>query len=1230
MKTLYTTFLALFALTALTAQEQHIERPGSGQTAYTLDDGETDTLEATVSITLKAGTHIKAGSTFLAQIVGEGGEAPLAYTAYALSDENYILARTYHAPMDGHNPVNEGDVLENVTYFDGLGRPMQQIGIKAAPDKEDIITHVGYDAHGRQDKDWLPYYEPTGTVGTYRGDKASAARSYYKADYGGDFPTMGSATANAYSEKEFEPSPLNRVLRQAAPGESWALGNNHEIAFDYQSNATNEVLLFEVATTFADNTYTPALENAASATLKYYGAWELYKTVTRDENHSSGKLHTTEEFTDKQGRVVLKRTYAQIGNDEAPHDTYYVYDDYGNLTYVLPPKVDTSDGVSATELSELCYRYTYDHRNRLVVKKLPGKGEEHIVYNNLDQPILTQDAELRKGHEWLFTKYDAHGRTVMTGIYDHGTAATRPQMATAYADHMATGKKDWETPTTSGPRYYSDQAFPVVGSTHTVHSVNYYDGYNATRDGIALPTGQVLGQDLATDVTGLPTVSKVRVLGTGNWTTALTAYDKKGRAVHSETKNTYLNTVDKLQTQLDFGGKVIKTVGTHTKGTNAPIVVTDMFDYDHAGRLLKQRQQIGDGLMELIAKNEYGELGQLKSKKVGNTSAAPLQTVDFTYNIRGWLKSVNDPSNLGDDLFAFGINYNNPTHGGTALFNGNISETEWKTANTDSSQKHYVYGYDPLNRIISAVDNTGNYNLNSVTYDKNGNILSLQRNGHTDVNVTSFGLMDDLTYTYTGNQLKAVDDGIASSATQGFVDGAELATEYTYDANGNMTRDDNKGITAVEYNHINLPTKVTVTGSNAGTIDYVYAADGAKLRKTTSTGLQVDYSGGYVYNNGVLQFFPHPEGYVSVGNGSYQYVYNYSDHLGNIRLSYTDADGNGSMDPANEIVEENNYCPMGMKHQGYNDMVSPYGNSIAKKWKFQGVEFEEALDIDLYEMEFRNYDPAIGRFMSIDPLAEQRNWLTPYNFVQNNPIMRVDPSGLLDDYGIDQNGNVTLIKETDDKFDRLYSVTSDENGEVIKDENGEAVKNDTNGDGKVNNRDSSGKIRDRSVLPELAKVKETTKGNEDGEFNLRDVTRGEGSQSDLFKVFNFAANNSNMEWSLYRLNIGGETQFNLGSYGNVSASPGGSRFDKSQWVAGIHSHPNILATTKQELGSMYGDRGRSQTQIRNNGQAAGLKYVYFPNSNNVYNINNKNTNVSFIRNTGGDYRRFFFGTLNSQ
>src|SRR5690606_28101033 len=126
-----------------------------------------------------------------------------------------------------------------------------------------------------------------------------------------------------------------------------------------ESNVTYEVRRFDVTTIFANDTYTPTIVPNG-----YYSTNELYKNSTKDENWISGNDRTTEEFTDKQGHVVLKRTY----NGGQAHDTYYVYDDYGNLTYVIPPKVDVSDGVSGAELDELCYRYVYDQRDRLVEK----------------------------------------------------------------------------------------------------------------------------------------------------------------------------------------------------------------------------------------------------------------------------------------------------------------------------------------------------------------------------------------------------------------------------------------------------------------------------------------------------------------------------------------------------------------------------------------------------------------------------------------------------------------------------------------------------------------------------------------------------------------------------------------------------------------------------------------------------------------------------------------------
>jgi len=208
-----------------------------------------------------------------------------------------------------------------------------------------------------------------------------------------------------------------------------------------------------------------------------------------------------------------------------------------------------------------------------------------------------------------------------------------------------------------------------------------------------------------------------------------------------------------------------------------------------------------------------------------------------------------------------------------------------------------------------------------------------------------------------------------------------------YDQNGNLTRDLNKGIgtastDGIEYNHLNLPTKIEMGSED---ISYVYDAAGTKIQKTVSTGSSVtDYAGNYIYQGGTLQFFGQPEGYVTPdGQGGYDYVYQYKDHLGNIRLSYVD-DGNGGL----EIVEENNYYPFGLKHKGYNENgMSSLGNDVAQKWKFGGKEYEDDLEKNTVAYEWRDYDPAIGRFGKIDRFAEEYVGISPYAFTANNPMV---------------------------------------------------------------------------------------------------------------------------------------------------------------------------------------------------------------------------------------------------
>src|SRR5690606_29516055 len=222
-------------------------------------------------------------------------------------------------------------------YYDGLGRPKQSISRQAGGDKQDILVPIIYDEFGRQVNEYLPYLRKpssleydSGLVADVDGTILSL-NEFYQNKYPNDFAGLSVEQVNPYSEKVFEASPLNRILEQAAPGKDWAVGNGHTIKFDYKANGENEVKYFSVSHPNDDTEQTELVFEG------YYEANELYKTITKDENWTLGKAHTTEEFKDKQGRVILKRTY-NSSSLKSKHDTYYVYDNFGNLTYVLPPE----------------------------------------------------------------------------------------------------------------------------------------------------------------------------------------------------------------------------------------------------------------------------------------------------------------------------------------------------------------------------------------------------------------------------------------------------------------------------------------------------------------------------------------------------------------------------------------------------------------------------------------------------------------------------------------------------------------------------------------------------------------------------------------------------------------------------------------------------------------------------------------------------------------------------
>jgi len=921
------------------------------------------------------------------------GSSPDCSNIVMPSDFNYIINKIYkERTLTAIESPSLQQAQTSITYFDGLGRPVQKIANRQSSFGKDIITHIGYDGLGRQVEDYLPYEASSKNMAFETNAKDNTAAFYNTEKYDN--------TSNPYSKKELEPSPLNRVLKQAAPGSSWAMGNGHEIKMEYQSNLENEVKLYKASATWAAGS---GLYDISFSEDGYYQPNQLYKNVTYDENTSASPAEgsgSTVEFKNKEGQIVLKRTY----NAGDKHDTYYVYDVYGNLTYVIPPKVEGT--VDFNVLNGLCYQYKYDNKNRLVEKKLPGKQWEFIVYDKLDRPVATGPAYSPFKDEsalgWVITKYDVFNRPIYTGWSSQtSNAATRKSMQDA--QNAATVL--FETKQTSGTidgieAYYSNVIAPT---SFKLLTVNYYDDY-AFPNAQALPTS-VEGQSILENIKGMASGSWIRAITTASSTAGETNtvfYDDKARPVKNYLQN-YLGGYTASESKLDFTGKTLYTVTKHKRTSgNSEIVVREEFTYSPQDRLLTHTHQVNGGTVELLADNAYDALGQLISKKTGNSVGNPLQKVDYQYNIRGWLKEINKTSNLQQDtdpvdLFAFKINYETTQTDISdvkGLYNGNISETFWKTA-SDLNERAYGYKYDNLNRLTNAVYEkngltTSAYDEN-LSYDKNGNIKTLSRKGDYDPQVGNLDI-DDLFYTYStnSNQLSKVED--KSNNSSGFNDVNKTDDDYSYDDNGNMIADKNKNITSITYNHLNLPTKITF--GTTGSIEYFYNASGQKLEKQVTEGTitaVTNYLGGYQYKDNVLEFFPTAEGYVKNTAGVLSYVFQYKDHLGNVRVSYT-------KNPATqvlEIIEENNYYPFGLKHKGYNDYLA-----TVNKYKYNGKELQDELGLNMYDYGARNYDPALGRWMNIDPLAEQGRRWTPYNYAFNNPVYFIDPDGMWPGEGI--------------------------------------------------------------------------------------------------------------------------------------------------------------------------------------------------------------------------------------
>ena len=656
----------------------------------------------------------------------------------------------------------------------------------------------------------------------------------------------------------------------------------------------------------------------------FSGQLSVIKTTDED-------LNVSYTFTDEMGHVVLTR---QMKGSET-HDTYYVYDDKSNLCFVLQPMYQSS-----ANLDLYAFQYKYDGRNRCIWKKLPGAGYMEMVYDNADRLVFSQDGNQRAltSGNWTYYKYDGLNR-----LTEQGTCTNKV--------------------TTSGTN---------------VLVQHFYDSY-AFRSQAGFNNSN-FPDDASGNGKGALTASVATVLGSSNKIYTAYYYDIKGRVAKTVQSN-LLGGYDVTATIYTFTDKPATVTHTHTASGKPTRTEMYTYSYNHADRLLKVEHTLG-GTKITLADYAYDNLGRLQSKSLHGSATNKLT---YAYNVRGWLTGISGSK------FTQNLYYNNGN--GTAKYNGSISSMTWKAGN-ESTIRGYKFTYDGLSRLMNATygetaginTNTDRFSENVTAYDKNGNIKTLQRYGQTAA--SSYGLIDNLTFTLGGNQLNRVDDAAAASAYGGgfeFKDGVKQANEYTYDSNGNLTKDLNKGISNISYNCLNLPSAVTF--SDGSTIVYTYAGDGAKLKtvhKIGGTTTTTDYCGNVVYENGVQKLLLTEEGYVTLSDGKYHYYL--KDHQGNNRVV---------INQSGTVEEANHYYPFG-------GVFASTGNT--QPYKYNGKELDAKKGLNWYDYGVRMYDAALGRFATVDPSAENYFNTSLYAYCGNNPISRIDPTGA--DWYEDKQGNL--------------------------------------------------------------------------------------------------------------------------------------------------------------------------------------------------------------------------------
>lgn len=853
--------------------------------------------------------------------------------------------------------VNSGtaDAVVTEEYIDAMGHSCVTVIYNGSSAGKHLLTLSECDATGHVYREWLPVveenYVPGGGYVAHapvlpnrpwealsQDDLKAKARAHY-------------ADLRPFAERTLEVG-TGRITEERVQGASYEM---HPSSFQYGVNGLGEVRHWYVT-------------NNGVSTIGVWPSGSLRKTTYTDPDGN-----TISAYKNMQDQIVLRRT--QDG------DTYYIYDSFDRLCYILPPAAvaemaDAQYDDSSEWLQLYAYVYKYDRKGNMREKRLPGCEPVFMEYDEQNRLQYVQDGNQRqRGDYWLCMEYDSYGRMSREKeINRTNTSYEKPLKEFYYDDYS----------------FLSSLPSSLAGALTFV-----------TRAGYA---------QRSLSVSGLPTAEVTYSLNSSAKRIDVMYYDQMGRCIQKRTSDPVAGLLAQFLSY-NFNGTINKLQIEHLDLTEKYT-----YQYDNLGRLTRTYYKFDGEASVLLSENVYDEVGRVTEYRRNNGQLIRRDSLD----IRGNLGRRSD----GDFVERLYYADNLPA-GITPHYNGLISGSQQKQPGHDLLWK---YKYDGSNRLIDAKVGTkedGYSWREQFSYDAMGNVDHLTRTLEEEP-------IDDLNYRYRGNQLVDIEDNAGRIDYYNIKEYADLSaadTTMRYDANGNLKYDLDRGISYISYNLLNLPD--TVQFSNGNMLIQEYDADGRKTAThkvvmaqplMVPVGIiinlrQEDYSLRTTYyadnaeiaepTPGAIEFtFHNAEGYVKYkpGDGRYMMGYYVRDHLGNICAVWD--------------TEELQYTQRMWYYPSGVPMSISTGQSV-QPMKYNGKPYEEMEGFDVFDYGFRGYYATIMRFTSIDPLAEETPWQSPYVYAANNPICNIDWMGL------------GVMNMNSNKTGSHNYVVMDDNGKVL-------------------------------------------------------------------------------------------------------------------------------------------------------------------------------------------------------